>query len=242
MFAKPLSPFRKTTSFTAPSFSTKSHVLTGAEAVNSTPLFEPWYGPGEVYYKIRDEAIAPRHFLDSTRSGHYRCSLCHHPGHGRPHSRQGGRRLYRVRPQNDSSFRRHRRKKRNERNQGRPRFLAAGRHGRGRCSPPRHERRTRSPELHPPTRGRIQSTQPRASQRKRNGTGHCFPAPRTRAPRQGTRCRFERLLPFQSAATLKTLPAHAEVVILIVTPHWLGIETPEGQRGWLPVEQLEPLP
>jgi len=29
---------------------------------------------------------------------------------------------------------------------------------------------------------------------------------------------------------------------LIVTPHWLGIETPEGRRGWLPVESLEPLP
>jgi hypothetical protein len=48
--------------------------------------------------------------------------------------------------------------------------------------------------------------------------------------------------PFQSAANLKTLSASAEVVILIVTPHWLGVETPEGQRGWLPVEKLEPMP
>jgi hypothetical protein len=48
--------------------------------------------------------------------------------------------------------------------------------------------------------------------------------------------------PFQSAANLKTLPAYTEVVVLIVTPHWLGIETPEGQRGWLPIEHLEPLP
>jgi hypothetical protein len=31
-------------------------------------------------------------------------------------------------------------------------------------------------------------------------------------------------------------------VILIVTPHWLGVETPDGQRGWLPQEQLEQLP
>ena len=48
--------------------------------------------------------------------------------------------------------------------------------------------------------------------------------------------------PFQSAANLKTLAAYTEVVVLIVTPHWLGVETPEGQRGWLPLEQLEPLP
>ena len=48
--------------------------------------------------------------------------------------------------------------------------------------------------------------------------------------------------PFRAAANLKTLSAFSEVVILIVTPHWLGVETPEGQRGWLPNEELEPLP
>jgi hypothetical protein len=48
--------------------------------------------------------------------------------------------------------------------------------------------------------------------------------------------------PFHSAASLKTLPAYSEVVVLIVTPYWLGVETPEGQRGWLPMEQLEQLP
>jgi chromosome segregation ATPase len=48
--------------------------------------------------------------------------------------------------------------------------------------------------------------------------------------------------PFQSAASLKTLAAYTDVVILIVTPHWLGVETPQGQRGWLPVSQLEQLP
>jgi hypothetical protein len=48
--------------------------------------------------------------------------------------------------------------------------------------------------------------------------------------------------PFQSAANLKTLSAFTEVVVLIVTPHWLGVETPDGQRGWLRLSQLEPLP
>lgn len=48
--------------------------------------------------------------------------------------------------------------------------------------------------------------------------------------------------PFHSAATVRELPAKASVLVLIVTPHWLGIETPDGQRGWLPIEQLEQLP
>jgi hypothetical protein len=48
--------------------------------------------------------------------------------------------------------------------------------------------------------------------------------------------------PFQSAAKVVTVPAYTEVVIVIVTPHWYGVETPQGQRGWMPIDQLEPLP
>jgi hypothetical protein len=38
------------------------------------------------------------------------------------------------------------------------------------------------------------------------------------------------------------LPAYTEVVVVIDTPHWYGVETPDGQRGWVAIEQLEPLP
>jgi len=41
---------------------------------------------------------------------------------------------------------------------------------------------------------------------------------------------------------VKTLAAYTEVVIVIVTPTWYGVETPDGQRGWMPVDQLESLP
>ena len=48
--------------------------------------------------------------------------------------------------------------------------------------------------------------------------------------------------PFKTATTLKPLPAGTEVVILIVTPYWLGVETSDGQHGWINMRQLEPLP
>jgi hypothetical protein len=48
--------------------------------------------------------------------------------------------------------------------------------------------------------------------------------------------------PFRAAANLRTLAAYTEVVILIISPHWYGVETPDGQRGWIPRDQLEPLP
>jgi hypothetical protein len=48
--------------------------------------------------------------------------------------------------------------------------------------------------------------------------------------------------PFHSATSLKSLDAGAEVVILIVSPSWYGVETEDGQHGWISRAQLEPLP
>jgi hypothetical protein len=48
--------------------------------------------------------------------------------------------------------------------------------------------------------------------------------------------------PFRSATNVKPLEAGAEVVILIVTPYWYGVETTDGQHGWVNHHQLEPLP
>ena len=48
--------------------------------------------------------------------------------------------------------------------------------------------------------------------------------------------------PFHSATNVKSLEAGAEVVILVVTPYWYGVETTDGQHGWINRGQLEPLP
>jgi hypothetical protein len=48
--------------------------------------------------------------------------------------------------------------------------------------------------------------------------------------------------PFHTASTLSSLPPGTEVLILIATPYWYGVETREGQRGWISRDQLEPLP
>ncbi len=48
--------------------------------------------------------------------------------------------------------------------------------------------------------------------------------------------------PFNTASTLQTLPAGTEVLIVISTPYWLGIETHDGQHGWMLRDQLESLP
>lgn len=48
--------------------------------------------------------------------------------------------------------------------------------------------------------------------------------------------------PFHTASTLQTLPSGTEVLIVISTPYWMGVETHDGQHGWIPRDSLEMLP
>jgi hypothetical protein len=45
--------------------------------------------------------------------------------------------------------------------------------------------------------------------------------------------------PFHTASTLQSLPRGTEVLILISTPYWYGVETRNGQRGWVMRDELE---
>lgn len=48
--------------------------------------------------------------------------------------------------------------------------------------------------------------------------------------------------PYHGAATLESLPSQSDVLIVVVTPYWYGVETEDGHRGWVHHSQLEPLP
>jgi hypothetical protein len=48
--------------------------------------------------------------------------------------------------------------------------------------------------------------------------------------------------PFHTASTMQSLPAGTEVLIVITTPYWLGVETHDGQHGWMLRDDLELLP
>jgi len=45
--------------------------------------------------------------------------------------------------------------------------------------------------------------------------------------------------PFHTAGTLQSLPTGTEILILISTPYWYGVETHDGQHGWILRDQLE---
>jgi hypothetical protein len=48
--------------------------------------------------------------------------------------------------------------------------------------------------------------------------------------------------PYRTAATLQSLPAQAEVLVVVLTKYWYGVETADGHKGWVHRSQTEPLP
>ena len=48
--------------------------------------------------------------------------------------------------------------------------------------------------------------------------------------------------PFHTASTLQSLKPGTDVLIVVSTPYWYGVETHEGQHGWMLRDDLELLP
>jgi hypothetical protein len=45
--------------------------------------------------------------------------------------------------------------------------------------------------------------------------------------------------PFKSATTIATLPPNSDVLIVVLTSYWFGVETVDGHHGWVHHSQLE---
>jgi len=219
----------------------KEPILTGADAVDSTPLFEPWQGPGEVYFKIRKNAIAPRHFLESGDQGTIAVRYVIIPVDA-TRTRVKIDALYqesghRVVHASDGTVEKSEMKEIKDQLEALQEAAAQAADARRRETSAELVRQSivRQREDETSRFNNAQSAQKELEQQV-NALHHELER-RVKAPGADLKA-----APFQSAASLKTLSAFTDVVILIVTPRWLGVETPEGQRGWLPQERLEQLP
>jgi len=219
----------------------KEPILTGADAVDSTPLFEPWQGPGEVYFKIRKNAIAPRHFLESGDQGTIAVRYVIIPVDA-TRTRVKIDALYqesghRVVHASDGTVEKSEMKEIKDQLEALQEAAAQAADARRRETSAELVRQSivRQREDETSRFNNAQSAQKELEQQV-NALHHELER-RVKTPGADLKA-----APFQSAASLKTLSAFTDVVILIVTPRWLGVETPEGQRGWLPQERLEQLP
>lgn len=215
--------------------------LTGAVIVQSTPLFAPWKGEGKVFYKIRTNAIAPRHFQESADEGTIAVryvvtsvspertrlridAVFVETAHRAVHASDGTVESseYKViqdhlqaiqfAEQEAADAQRHR----ESIDLARQTFI---------------RQREDETALLAAAQASVQDLEQRI-----NSLRHEVER-RIKAPGASLKA-----APFRSAADVANLAAYTEVVIVIVTPRWCGVETPNGQRGWLPLDQLESLP
>jgi hypothetical protein len=215
--------------------------LTGAVIVQSTPLFKPWKDGGKVFYKIRTDAIAPRHFLESADQGTIAVryvvtsvspertrlridAIFVETAHRAVHASDGSvesseykaiqDHLHAIQFAEQEAAEAQRR--RESIDLARQTFI---------------RQREDETALLAAAQASMQDLEQRV-----NSLRHEVER-RIKAPGASLKA-----APFRSAADVANLAAYTEVVIVIVTPRWYGVETPNGQRGWLPLDQLELLP
>ena len=216
-------------------------VLTGAKIVDSTPLFEAWNGPGKVFYKVRPDAIAPRHFLGSADQGtiavRYIVSMLG-PERIRVHidavyvetthktvqisdgtvetseCKEIENRLNKIQITEQETLEANRRRESAEL-----------------VKETRLRERAEEAKLLSQTQGSTQEMEQQIDSLRHELER------RVKAPGGDLKA-----APFFSSSNVAILPAYTELMVVIVTPHWLGVETPDGHRGWLRLDQVEPLP
>jgi len=218
----------------------KDEYVGGADAADTTSVFPKWTGSGKVFYKVRQNALDPRNFKDGGDSGTLAVRYVVQPGddkstilkidaifvddfHRRPHLSNGS-----VEAAEYAAIQDH---------------LAAMQLQKQQATQAeqRHQQELAARELES-KRKQQQLEQAVAAAPGENLEQHV----------RNLRHDAERLVkspggklrsaPYRSASSLKALPSATVVVILVSTPYWYGVETEDGQHGWMYRSELEPLP
>ena len=218
----------------------KDEYIGGADAANSTSVFPAWSGPGHVFYKLRQNALDPRNFKDSGDSGTLavRYVVQHQDEqktilkidaifvddlHHRAHLSNGSVEAAEYSAIQDHLATMHLKKQR---------ALEQEEHNRQDIAAKELQQQRRQQELEKTVAQSPDESLEQHVQKLRRDVERLVRAPEAQL----------KSAPFHSATSLKSLSAGSRVVILISTPYWLGVETEDGQHGWIHRTQLEALP
>lgn len=216
-------------------------ILKGAQAAQSSAYFGEWTGPGRAFYKVLKGAVAPRHFKDSNDAGtiwiryvvqgqgeskaHLRIDAVFVENASRKGSVSDGTvessefkeiqdRLRQIQAQEQETAELIRR--RQQEDEQKAALLRQSQDETAAIDSAQSNVKNLEARLHE-LRQQVE----------------------VRVISEGTELKSA---PFRSAAKMQSLRAGSELVILIVTPSWYGVETPDGHRGWLLREQVEAVP
>ena len=221
----------------------KDKYIEKASPATSSPLFPEWKEPGNVYYKVRTGVLAPLNFKESNDEGTVAVRYV-------VQSKDASKTIVRI----DAVF---------AEELPPPVHPSNGSVENAECQDIQDHidaskrRRKQAEEREKQTSGKSWLYRVRMNARKKPRPLPLLPSAATSAQTLDQRVEYlrhqaERVVkapggqlksaPFRSATNVKSLEAGAEVVILIVTPYWYGVETTDGQHGWVNHGQLEPLP
>ncbi len=234
----------------------KDEYITGANPATSTRVFPEWTEGGKVFYKVRLKALDPRNFKDSSDVGTLAVRYVvqpqgdkntvlridarfvedfRHVGHPSNGSVEGAE-YKAIHDQLDSIELMKAQTVEAEKDK-QEHFAQAQR-------PPLSDQTAvpASPAL------TMSSSNPDAAAR-----ADAASSPQTLEQHvQDLRRQVQRLVkapgaplqsaPFHTATTLRSLPPGTEVLIVVSTPYWFGVETHEGQHGWILRDELEQVP
>jgi hypothetical protein len=280
----------------------KDEFVSGAKAATSSHVFPPWTEGGKVFYKVREQALDPRNFKDSSDSGtlvvryvvqpqgdknsvlrinalfkeDYRHVV--HQSNGSVETaeysdiREHVEAIELMKKQNVDAAEQQR-QERLAKKQSLARQADGGAWPMPQSDPPAstskpvvqasetpedavpgseatpssgQEPSANQPSPSPVAPGQALSSQAPPSQ---SSLGPTLSGQSLEDRVKDLRKQVERLVrapgaplksaPFHTASTLQSLPPGTEVLILISTPYWYGIETHDGQHGWIMRDELE---
>ena len=224
----------------------KERILYGAHSANSAHVFGDWKGQGKVFYKIASNVLAPRFFKDSDDIGTITVRYVvqeagpdaatvqidavfvdarnvRHPSLGNVESSEHTAIQQRLKNIQESR---------------RQAFEASA--------------ATAHQSVQSPSPLLPQQPAPKAAGPTDDSSASDLSVPELEKHIEALRHQVElrvkdpgaalKAAPFRSSATLETLPPQTEVLIVVLTPYWYGVETEAGYHGWVYHGQLEPLP
>ena len=241
----------------------KDEYVAGAVAATSTPVFPAWTEGGKVFYKVRKQALDPRNFKDSGDVGTLAVRYVVQP--------QGDKNTvlridalfvedfrHSVHPSNGSVE-----SSEYKDIQDRLQAVELMKKENAEAEQAKQERLAKKNfGLSATDDTVLLSTPPSTAQPPPASSSSATPQPSAAYEQQPDesleqhvaelRRQVERLVkkpgaplksaPFHTASTMKSLEPGVEVLILISTPYWYGVETHDGQHGWIRRDQLEQLP
>ena len=230
----------------------KDEYVTGAKAAVSTRVFSDRTGEGQVFYKVRLKALGPRNFRNSSDLGTLAVRYV-------VHAQDDKHTLLRIEARFVEDFR----QTSHPSNGSVEAAEYKGIHDRldsielMKAETAAAERQKQGASAKRPvaltdSASGVQPSNSGAADDRPSGAAPIGTDPSTETLEQHLqelRQQVERLVkapgaplkaaPFHTASTLQSLPAGTEVLIVVTTSYWFGVETHDGRHGWMLRDDLE---